>query len=343
MFEWLRDRAVHPDNTTSLREVLVKAFREQEDILRAQEEEEARQHEKNPTRLMLMLNSHPTHVDFRPVAELVFDQRDWSWMNTLDWVWPAEFKGPAGMTCFHIAANKIDTNRISLPTQRFDVLKWMFIVAIQRGFQFARLTNTGSTLLHLIVTYANHDMILALRAAEDHVFEHHPEIPHDFYPNWAVQDGNGRTPLQHFIASRGHTAKSEESQNMFDFLKARLKEAGWHEEEITKHENEQVEKQQAMPAKDRVKPGARMKHLANRPKSPFKRRRVDDGAARTLSTIGAARAPAAGCRAPASSPFDRQERRSEPTWSNASEGWWQHGQWTWSQGDWCERRDRTRR
>ena len=205
------------------------------------------------------------------------------------------------MTALHLAANKQDKEKDSHPDRRKDCLLSVFVAAIRRGYNFSQLTKTGQTLLHLAVTYANYDMFEALQEAEDHVYQHYPDTPNCWFPNWPMVNTHGVTPLGHWVITKQKTAKAKEQQWLYDFLADRLVDQGWSRAEIQRHEAQQWELGRTLEA-NKAQSGGKakhvpfMKHSAPRAKSPQKRRRLD---------VGAPRGGSSSTSAPsARSPFD---------------------------------------
>ena len=162
---WLRDKAIGgPTKYSSLREVLVAKFREEQDRQFDAEAQAAHETEDNPTPLMKAFNANPQYADWAKVEDILKDVDDESWKPTLDWTWPDGIGGPAGYTCLHIAASKKDRDADDFPDRPYNCYRIIFQEAIVRGFDFKRHLRTGLTLLNLAVTYDNLAMLKALQA-----------------------------------------------------------------------------------------------------------------------------------------------------------------------------------
>ena len=291
-----------------------------------QESLDATEFESNPTPLMRALNHTSTTSDWQRVQEIIYDDSDSSWQQSLDWRWPEGEYGPEGMTCLHIAANKTDPGEAQWPHRRQDCLYWLFVAAIRRGFDLKRRIKSGATLLHQIITYANYAMLRALHDADVHVYETYPETNPRYYVDWAVKDSNGKTPLGHWIISRQQQARNSQQQWMFDFLADRLESQGWTRDQIRRHEQEQKALGEELRAEKKVAMGKKkavpsMRHTPGRQRSPMKRRRIDDGA----PSERAAASSAAGPRSPSGDPPARvvEEHRGN-RWGGGKGGGHRH-------------------
>ena len=81
---WLRGKSTG-DEKASLREVLVQAFRveEQERIEAEEQQAEEEKVEENPTRLMVWFNQSPKFANWEAINSMVFDLTNTSWMLSL--------------------------------------------------------------------------------------------------------------------------------------------------------------------------------------------------------------------------------------------------------------------
>ena len=330
VFTWLRQKAVGnarmaDKGISSLRECLVKVYREEEEQKIQEEERRAEENklDDNPTKLMLLMNKEPDYADWSGISGLIYDARDTIWELTLGWRWPQGVQGPESMTVFHIAASKRDRQAEEQPDRRKDCLLWLFFAAIKRNFNFSQLSARGQTFLHLAVTYSNMAMLQALKEAEAQVYEHHPETPRHFFPNWSMPNYNGITPLGHWVCTNQSTAKSQESRDIYNFLAYRLVDQHWSWDQIQRHETQQWNRGQALwEAKQQSGGKAKhvpyMKHSGVGAKSPQKRRRVDVGAPR-----GSSSSASASKAYPAPSPFDVREPTGKGKGSDKSGSQWQ--------------------
>ena len=315
-FKWMRERCqsekdVDPQSK-SLRDMLNERFRVEREAAMREEEEEAIENDKlgNPTPLMRALFTGTLEkADWQEVDNILRDRDDEAqWKATLAWRWPGNVPGPKGYSALLMSPAKIAADDAEHPERKRECLEELYIQGIRRSGVINEARRDGMTIMHMAISWSNMLCLEALRSAELYVLNHFPEVDAVYLPNWAIKDSHGKTPLGHWLISRGKEARSEAQWNQYRFLKERLRDADWTEEEIRDHEISQQrlgealhEEKRASGAKDRKGTQLR-KHPAGRSRSAGKRRRLD------LAPRGSAGASGSSAPSP-----PRRPRSSTPT------------------------------